>query len=640
MVLLIAILAWTHVAAATDRAAMPLEDPPQPSSSKGRELIVRETSSGSEVWVVDDREMVQLDPVSGRVLRAEAPVPLAERFRSTLRDHGWKPGWQNQLWTTAGVDGATDLLASLSKGLFRIRADGARLTVPGTGHSNVTSAAGLADGSTAFVDGRGVTIADASGGTCTLPGARGTLVAPRRSEDPLLLVAPWVGVLTIDLACRPIAFLASMVGAAALSSDALWVLERDQQDGELLSRYPRPGDRASVTSVRVTGRSSAALCGEAPCFAVGDVRWDPFTGQTDTVPSVPAEVQPARLNPHLSLVGTVFDTSVNPYALRRVPEGLQVVNTLTGRDVGARISRWAEGGVVSADGRLALLVDRDGPITHGRSDRTALFEVATGREVWSLPVAVRADTLTASAISLHKLAGTDMRMPVEQGWYLVDTMTGRRGYLFTRFARHLGIQWLRAGLSEAIGWWGADPATPGEPTFQLGDGRVLQPWPGLVAPLPSEGAPADDPVHRALAAASGAQDGGRIRELQIALGTDAENPLDAFSPSGPWPEQAGLGDAPRSTAPLTAGRLLPKLVDFRAERDLVQLPLQAGRPTLVVMGPSAAIGLHLQRLALDPFVDLLWATEAETPRWPWDRFEEGEPDGIEKRALIAADPRG
>lgn len=624
--------------------------PPQPRNSQGPELVVRGLPGAEEVWIFDQKELIRVDQRSGRVLTTVTQVkdPVSA-FRAANPKTIFIDRW-SQAWLAPLPDGRTELLYHSSNYLTRVHSDGSGNAVGRT--QQVTSAAGLPDGGTAYVDGRGLTITGpiavdgAEGDYCTLPGARGDVVAPDHVGDPVLLVDPWVGVLLIGPNCRPSGFLAIEAITAALTPDALWVVAHDDERGVALSRFPRPGASGEVISVGVAGATRSETCGDLPCFAFGALRWNPFTGETSAMPN-PAADDPPQEPPErpYALVGATPRwrpgpnprTDANRYALRRVPGGTQVVDLSSGHDIGVQIPRWPYDGVVSPDGKLALIVDRNGPPAGVSSppkdggdpdeptDRTALFEVATGRELWSLPVLVRPESLTASAFLVHKLAATWLRMPEDDGLYLVDTRTGRDAYLLTRPGPEWHTQWLRAGLLHAGTWWSEHPTTETVPRVALG-GASLPRWSPVRAPVPAEGALADDPLYRVLTDPLGGTnfDGddatrtARLHELQVWLGTDDENPLTAFSPTGAWPAQAlaNRGASP-PTEPLRPGRQVPALSGFLDRRTPLHVPLQTGRPTLVVLGPSALIGPRLATTGWDPDVDLIWATdEGDRARWP------------------------
>jgi hypothetical protein len=222
---------------------------------------------------------------------------------------------------------------------------------------------------------------------------------------------------------------------------------------------------------------------------------------------------------------------------------------------------------------------------------------------------------------------------INQGgvWYLIDSATGRDVYQLAREWPGTAATrpWLDAVLIPAPStWWSekVDPATP--PARRLG-GEPLPAWSPVQAPAPTEGAIANDPLRRATFAAArssstadlpnfAAESAARAARLKLLAARlhaspTAENPLSALLVTPPWPAlPEGSVTFATTRNPLKPGRSVAGLTGFTVNTNPVGLPLRAGRPTLVIIGPDDLVPDRVLATAQDPAVDVLWAsTEAE-----------------------------
>lgn len=593
--------------------------PPRPPAHDVTTLLVRGAPGHEEAWVATETELVQLDLADGHVLEVhEVDAGDFGAFHVTTAKRKAHVTFPTGSFDLDGVrsatlaprsppvpDGSMDLLLTTADAITRVHLDGTQETIRARGIERV---AGLPSGHVAYSGTEGLTI-HGPGTSCTLDAARGQVVAPDRDGDPVL-VRGRAGVLVVDTDCAPLAYAPLAARAATVTATDLWVLTDDA-----LVRYPRPAPGRGPTPptvLGISGATGARACGDTVCIEVGTLLWDPFTGTTTPNPRPPEVLveRSARPKPApWTLVGAQVDLAESPYALRAVPGGTRVVNRATGRDVGVQLPRWTQRGVVSADGKLALVVDDDGPVdAAGKASRTTLFEVATGNALWTLPIACNPSVLTATAFVATQ--GT--------GMYLVDTRTGHEALVITRRGASKG-HWLSAGLVRAPADWWAAKADPDAPLVASLGGATLPALQPVAAPVPADAGPADDPLRRATTPGSdhaglprfGAADSAvaaRKQALGTALRSGAENPLEALVPAAPWPAHAaGSVTFDVATKALKPGRSVLGPTGVMVDGNPLALPLRAGRPTLVVLGEDGAIPRRVLAAAYDPAVDVLWA---------------------------------
>lgn len=603
--------------------------PPRPLTHDVTTLIVRGAPGHEEAWVGTETELVHVDLADGHVVQSlEVDPGDYGAFHVTTAKRKAHVTFPTGSFDLDGVrsatlaprsppaaDGAMDLLLTTADSVTRVHLDGTQETIRAKG---IERAAGLPSGHLAYSGTEGLTI-HGPGTSCTLDAAKGQAVAPDRDGDPVL-VRSRAGVLVVDTDCAPLAYVPLAARAATVTSTDLWVLTDDA-----LVRYPRPGSTGGAqapTVVGISGATGAAACGDTVCIEVGTLLWDPYSGKTQANPQ-PADVLVDRgARPRAAawtLVGAQVDVAESPYALRAVPGGTRVVNRVTGHDVGVQLPRWTQKGVVSADGKLALLVDDDGPVdAGGKASRTTLFEVATGKILWTLPISCNPSVLTATAFVATQASGM----------YLVDTRSGREAFVLTRRGAANG-HWLSAGLVKApADWWASKPDAAAPLVASLG-GATLPALQPVVAPIPADAGPADDPLRRAstpgsdhaglphFAAADGAV-AARKQALGSALRSSAENPLEALATGAAWPEHASGSMAFAVTKrPMKPGRSVLGSTGVMVDGNPLALPLRAGRPTLVILGEDGAVPRRVLAAAYDPAVDVLWAgPPVEGPHGP------------------------
>ncbi len=597
---------------------------PVPTTHRDRQLLV--AGSPEQVWIAADDDLLHIDPADGHVLESvhndttaygSFTVTLDHRKAHVSFEHGsFDLDQVRDIALATMPDGSADLLLTTPDTLTRVHPDGTREAIRA---KDIDGVANLPDGNVAYTRAGGGLVIHSPGASCTLDGAEGEVIAPTRVGDPVILRGA-SGILLVDTECEPVAFAPLPSRAAALTASGLWVLTDDT-----LLHLASSG--TSMQSVAVAGVTRAATCGDAPCFSLGDLVWDPFTGTTARRPIIRRGLPPPR--PY-TVVGTQMEPSVNPYALRVTASGTRVVNTASGHDIGSEIPRWAREGVVSADGRLAIVVDEDAPPdAAGSTGRSALFEVATGRELWSFPAPCNPEVLTATGFVVTQ----------GEAWYLIDTATAKEAYQMARAWPDPPRRnpWLDAVLIPAPGtWWATrvDPSTA--PARRLG-GAPLPRWRPVEAPTPAEGGLADDPLRRALwsslshadfpnFAAESAALAARLTALGDALHSTAANPLSALAALPAWPTHAEAGVpflTPRK--PLAPGRSVAGLTGFTVNTNPVSLPLRAGRPTLVIASADGTVPDRLLAAARDPGMDVLWASTDVV------RYLDASPEGLARR---------
>lgn len=650
---------------------------PIPTTHRDRQLLI--SGSPEQVWVAEDDALIHLDPVDGHVIErlpldptsyGTFTVTMDRRKAHVAFERGSFDLDQVRTITLAPMpNGTADLLLTTPDTLTRVHPDGTQEAIR---TRDIESVTGLPNGSIAYTRSGGDLVIHSPGAICTLEGVHGAVIAPATDGDPVM-VRGTAGVLLVSPDCEPVGFAPLASRSAALTASGLWVLT-----DETLLHFARSGTAVTtvMTSTTIAAGTRAEACGDAPCLIFGTLAWNPLTGRMTTRPDTRRRAV-STPSPY-TLVGTQVDPDINPYALRLVPGGTRIVNTATGHDVGVQIPRWARQGIVSADGRLALIVDDDGPESAPgseapgrpglggapstplggrtpppsarmapstartapagraalpdpagrappgaqdgeppRTSRSALFEVATGREIWSFPALCNPDVLTATGFVINQ-GGV---------WYLIDSATGQDVYLLAREwpgTAATRSPWLDAVLIPAPStWWSekVDPATP--PARRLG-GEPLPAWKPVQAPAPADAGLADDPLRRATSstsnhadlpnfAAESAASAARLQALASTLHSTAENPLSALLVTPPWPAQAeGSVTFATTRNPLKPGRSVAGLTGFTVNTNPVGLPLRAGRPTLVIIGPEDLVPERVLATAKDPGVDVLWAsTEAE-----------------------------
>lgn len=590
--------------------------PPIPLTRAEPQLIVTGASGQEIVWFEAAGVALRLDPIDGHIVDRQ-PVPTDSLGSYTIRSSPSPPrtvtvtyaGGSFELprvrgWALASSAPGADLLLAASEQLIRVHPSGVQEVINAPAIHHV---AGLPDG-VAYTHGdhrasgrvAGLVVHGA-GSACFLDGPDGPIVAPLRAGDPMIL-RDRERTLLVGSDCAVLAALPVHAQAATLSSEALWLLT----DRALL-RYPRHADAfGPPRSVAVAGPTGAVDCGD-PCLTLGPLIWNPFSGERSVRGVGAPPRQPASA---FTLVGGGDGT----FRLRAVPGGTRVINTVTGHDVGVEIPRWARHGVVSADGRLALIVSDDPAPT------TALFEVATGRERWSVPSGSNPMLLTSRGAVLNPPD------PV-----LIDTATGRSALKLVRGDSGRDA-WLDGNLVVVPGdWWATKPAADAPIVATLhatGGGEALRAprWPEVVAPEPADAGPADDPLARAIAS-RGTQDAPpvpldglphllaaeRARSARILELAEVLRVL-ALRGHGDWPPSSvKTVDVAVKRRSLPPGRLVGGVTGLTLHNNPVTLPLRPGRPVLVVIGTDGQLPDRLLSAARDPAIDVLWALGDDDP---------------------------
>lgn len=634
------------------------ELPPAPLTRDDPQLLVSGAPGHETVWFESAGVALRLDPGDGHILDRQ-PIPTDALGAYTVRLGSNAPrtvtvGFATgsfelprvQAWALASQAADSDLLLAAADKLIRVHPSGIQEAISAPGIQHV---AGLPEG-IAYAHGRDAAsgrvaglVVHSAGSACFLDGPNAPIVAPLRTGD-LLIVRERDQTLLVTSDCAVLATLPIQARAATLTPEALWLLT-----DKALLRYARHGDElAAPTSVTIAGRTTAAPCppdssapgtggpaGADPCLAFGPLVWNPFTGQRavgDVEPAPQRSGQPRPLRRDLSPFTLVGAEGDGPFRLRAVASGTRVVNTSTGHDVGVEIPRWARQGVVSADGRLAMIVD-DQP-----TPRTALFEVATGKELWSFPALSSPVLLTARGAVLN-----------QPDHYLLDTATGRSVLKLVR--GDSGREgWIDGALLAApADWWTTETQAEAVVVAALhgaaGEAPPLAPrGPAVVAPEPADAGLADDPLARSLAWRETDRRGAkarapvpltglphllaaeeartrRIRALAASLNgagappdvanpPDApENPLDVLRGDSVWPAASIKAvDVAATRRSLPPTRSVAGVTGVTLHNNPVTLPLRPDRSVLVVIGTDGQLPERLLSAARDPAIDVLWAT--------------------------------
>ncbi len=578
--------------------ALAADPPPRLTHDDARLLLSKDA-----VWFTHGSARIRLDLTDGRVLESAQDDPTrlggftltkVAEARNNLLSVGFGTG----TFQLAGVRFATlagdDLLLATPDTLTRVHPDG---TQESTRAKGIRYAVGLPNGGIAYT-GEDLTIRGKTA-SCDLTGPKGPVMAPEIAGDPVV-VRDANSVLLVSMECEPVAMVPIKSRAAALTADTLWILTSQE-----LLRFPwRSGKLGAPERLQVSANPAFEARGDALAMRLGTLVWDPFAG---TITSV-AAASPAASGP-----AAPYDTvgaRTGDLGLRLTPTGTRVVNLTTGRDVGVEIPRWARQGLISTDGRLVLLVDEpaSGP-------RSALLEVATGRELWVVTRSMAPILLTSRALVWSELGAKGRGEPAAR--LVVDTATGTQAYTLTSTTAISG-SWIDAVLTG-----------PDGTILSLQSGK-LPAWPAVVAPVPLEGAAADDPLHRATNPPAAVADPARVAALQGVLGTTAANPLEALLPPRAWPPRSeGAVIFSTERKPLSPGRSVAGLTNVRINTNPVTLPLRPERPVLVIIGDPEEVPARILDAAADPDIDLLFGLSEEAfARRMVALREEGEAEGL------------